>query len=394
MRVEACAASRNGKVLKTQFTALENLGFAYVTGYANIRIIIEALTNPITEDVMDELKLIAAEAPESAVAAPGVAQPQLVQHSDPRAMALLNTAVEGVMVSVSSGFWNWDGEPPQDRYSGQILRWTDKAKLLPCILWEGATRGKTELLEGEGSNPDCNYLLQKGLEFRLEPYGDGRPPPEAPEASLVAEVSLLSSSDLSNLDVLVARYKAVVAPAWSYFKDRVLVKRAQQVKRMEKAQIFNPLHAQVHHVTGSDIDALPCFKFSNRPDYAEAITKMKGELTKYNALVSQIKPKEERMVAVRGGKGKMVDSWNIQTWWRHNKGDVPSFFKVLRAVLTHSPNSCIPEAIFSVLADSFDDEQKSAHSDYMELSLQLQYSKRAMAIIELENKLRSIVDSV
>ena len=49
---------------------------------------------------------------------------------------------------------------------------------------------------------------------------------------------------------------------------------------------------------------------------------------------------------------------------------------VLRAVLTNSPNSIPPERVFSILNDSFDDDQDSSMADYIELSLQLQYNNR------------------
>ena len=44
---------------------------------------------------------------------------------------------------------------------------------------------------------------------------------------------------------------------------------------------------------------------------------------------------------------------------------------------TKSPtNSIPPERVFSILNDSFDDDQDSALADYIELSLQLQYNDR------------------
>ena len=76
-------------------------------------------------------------------------------------------------------FWNWDGEADVERYYGDCLRWTNKADALLCIKWDGATQGKTEAMGnlGDGST----YLLQPGLDFRVEPYADGRPAPKASE---------------------------------------------------------------------------------------------------------------------------------------------------------------------------------------------------------------------
>ena len=59
-----------------------------------------------------------------------------------------------------------------------------------------------------------------------------------------------------------------------------------------------------------------------------------------------------------------------------NAAKIPSWAYVLRAVLTNSPNSIPPERIFSILNDSFDDDQTSSHADLIEYSLQSQYNCR------------------
>ena len=43
----------------------------------------------------------------------------------------------------------------------------------------------------------------------------------------------------------------------------------------------------------------------------------------------------------------------------------------------NSPNSIPPERVFSILNDTFDDDQASAMADYKELSLQLQFNERS-----------------
>lgn len=46
------------------------------------------------------------------------------------------------------------------------------------------------------------------------------------------------------------------------------------------------------------------------------------------------------------------------------------------AVLTNSPNSIPPERCFSILNDSFDDDQSRSNADYIELSIEKQYNAR------------------
>ena len=60
-----------------------------------------------------------------------------------------------------------------------------------------------------------------------------------------------------------------------------------------------------------------------------------------------------------GGKG----TFDLLAWWRANAAELAPWVAVLRAVLAHSPNSCPPERVFSILNGSFDDDQDNALSD-------------------------------
>ena len=71
------------------------------------------------------------------------------------------------------------------------------------------------------------------------------------------------------------------------------------------------------------------------------------------------------------------DTFSLSGFWRENEILVPAFWYVLRAVLSNTPNSIPPERVFSILNNSFDDDQDSAHADYIELSLQLQFNERS-----------------
>jgi hypothetical protein len=114
------------------------------------------------------------------------------------------------------------------------------------------------------------------------------------------------------------------------------------------------------------------FRFAKHPKLAPKIQEMKNELVKYNSLVKLIKPKAERLNA------KKEDTFTLSGFWRENeegKG-IDAFAFVLRPVLANSPNSIPPERVFSILNDTFDDDQDSAHADYIELALQLQFNER------------------
>ena len=99
---------------------------------------------------------------------------------------------------------------------------------------------------------------------------------------------------------------------------------------------------------------------------------MKTEFMWYQTLTDSIKSFEGR----KDSKGK--DTFDLSDWWKSNCATLPGFAYVLRAVLTNSLNSCPPECLFSIFDATYNDDQKSSHDDYIELSMQSQFNKRAL----------------
>ena len=97
---------------------------------------------------------------------------------------------------------------------------------------------------------------------------------------------------------------------------------------------------------------------------------MKTEVMKYQALDDSIKSFEER----KDRKGK--DTFDLSDWWKSNCATLPGFTCVLRAALTNSPNSCPPESLFNIFNVTYNDDQKSSYTDYIELSIQSQFNKQ------------------
>ncbi len=93
---------------------------------------------------------------------------------------------------------------------------------------------------------------------------------------------------------------------------------------------------------------------------------------KIPTLAGSIKSFEER----KDSKGK--DTFDLSDWWKSNSVRLPGFAYVLRTVLTNSPNSCPPERLFSLFNTTYNDDQKSAYGDYIELSMQSQFNKRGL----------------
>ena len=66
------------------------------------------------------------------------------------------------------------------------------------------------------------------------------------------------------------------------------------------------------------------------------------------------------------------------SWWKSNCEKLPTFTYVLSVVITNSPNSYPHESIFNIFNSTFDDDQKSSYTDYMQLSRQSQFNKRQL----------------
>ena len=90
---------------------------------------------------------------------------------------------------------------------------------------------------------------------------------------------------------------------------------------------------------------------------------MKQQIVTYNSLCAALATTNK-------------NNFDIESFWRTNASKMPSWAFVCRVVLTNATNSCPPERVFSILNNSFDDDQNSAYADYIQLPLQLQFNKR------------------
>ena len=105
------------------------------------------------------------------------------------------------------------------------------------------------------------------------------------------------------------------------------------------------------------------FAFSRHPQVAPELAQMKQQVATYNSLCAALATTNKK-------------KFDIESFWRTNASTVPSWAFVCRAVLANATNSCPPERVFSILNNSFDDDQDRAYADYIQLSLQLQFNNR------------------
>jgi hypothetical protein len=155
---------------------------------------------------------------------------------------------------------------------------------------------------------------------------------QAPASVAMAAPFLLATGDLTDPEELESRAKQIVGGAQHYHEGTLLVKRAEMLKRMELASIFDPIAVMGSLPTERDIDSLKLFRFSRKPGYAALLPKLKGEQPQYISKVKPIKPDKER----RDSEGK--DTFDFLAWWRSHMADLPSWAAFLRALLCNAPS--------------------------------------------------------
>jgi hypothetical protein len=279
---------------------------------------------------------------------------------------------------------------PPTRVRGRITKWVSKRADTEqlSIEWElgsgddGYRAGQVTYTHSEvadlskPSDAMGRFLSDVQYAFTLEPYADGTPAPTVvtKEADMVlAAPFLLTRPDFSKTEVVKTYTYSIVAPAMDYWKQTIEVKKGAHLTRMKTVRIFNPLHVLGNKISVSDIhDELKIFKFFEHHEIRPQIELMKTEVIKYQDLAGSIMSFEER----KDIKGK--DTFDLSDWWKSNCATLPGFTYVFRAVLTNSPNSCPTERLFSIFNETYNDDQKRSHTDYIELSIQSQFNKRTL----------------
>ena len=132
---------------------------------------------------------------------------------------------------------------------------------------------------------------------------------------------------------------------------------------MKAVRIFNPLHVLDNKISESNIDGLKIFKFYEYPEICAQIEVMKTEFIRYQSLTDSTKSFEEQ----KNRQGK--DAFDLSDWWKSNCVTLPGFTYVLCTVLTNSPNSCPSESLFNIFNETYNDDQKKSHTDYIQLSI-------------------------
>ena len=119
------------------------------------------------------------------------------------------------------------------------------------------------------------------------------------------------------------------------------------------ARLFSPTKVLEIRPNPSELDKLESFPFLHG-----SLSSLKSELPAYLPAAEDVSP----------------DLCPLEFWRRH-KDSLPSWAAALRKVLLVQPSSAASERVFSLLKQSFGEQQTLSLQDYIEASLMLQYNK-------------------
>ena len=139
LTIELITVVHLGKHLKAGGTALEGDGFEYLTAYYTLIGMGEHLKSSMSSlEFMSEMVQVV-EANGDTADASLFCERNRVRVSSAAEILRSLTNIQGVMVSINSDWWDWDGEePPQSRYKGRIVKWhsKDQGSEQLIIAWE------------------------------------------------------------------------------------------------------------------------------------------------------------------------------------------------------------------------------------------------------------------
>ena len=141
-------------------------------------------------------------------------------------------------------------------------------------------------------------------------------------------------------------------PGIQYFEERYGNDALYPVNVFKLARLFN--HTKVHELKPitADIDELSAFPF-----LTEELDQLKDELPTY--------------VASPAGVDSSMD---FLEWWQGNSPDLPHWSSATQLIFLIQPSSAAAERVFSILNQSFDDNQTNSLEDYVEATVMLQYN--------------------
>ena len=176
--------------------------------------------------------------------------------------------------------------------------------------------------------------------------------------NVVALAKRESNGNSTHEQQLIQYAKGCVQPAYKYFRAKLDSSSGELkdiVLAFKAARYFVPSKLNELKPTATDIESLKLFPFFD----ASFISQLKAELPAYVAAAEDVSP-----------------GFEMLSWWRHHQNEIPTWAKAFQLLLLVQPSSAAAERVFSLLQNSFSQQQQSFLEDYISVSVMLQYNRK------------------
>ena len=166
---------------------------------------------------------------------------------------------------------------------------------------------------------------------------------------------MLSGSDQEECERLMRVGLDCVELGLEYFDHTMNGVLKNTLEFFKVARLFNPRKAREMNLDAAAIDCLGTVPFFE----ASTVANLNTELPQYLAKIVDISP-----------------DYDLLQFWKLNSPQLPHWSSAVRKILLVKPSSAAAERVFSIITTSFGHLQNQSLSDYIELSLMLQYNNR------------------
>jgi hypothetical protein len=177
-----------------------------------------------------------------------------------------------------------------------------------------------------------------------------------------------SEDDLDDLRELAEDHvRKTVTPTWTYFKKTVLGTLAPMVELLKICRLSNPYAFAHLKPTAEEFNAAVASLDVFDADEERSISQGYAEYMRISL----------ELPSLPRGSSPDDEMKAIKTFWRAHHATLNKLSPFVRYCFTIQCSSAAVERVFSVLKNSFGDQQELSLEDYVCLSLIRQFNKRA-----------------
>ena len=169
----------------------------------------------------------------------------------------------------------------------------------------------------------------------------------------------LAKGNLEVQQSLIQYATSCVQPGLVYFNEHLSGSMSIPLAAFKAARLFLPLKIQEMKPDCAAVDSLSAFPFLENT----TLVSLKSELPQYMSAAEDVDP-----------------TYSPLEFWKNHELSLPAWATAARKVLLVQPSSAASERVFSLLKNSFGDQQQCALQDYIETSLMLQYNNHLVLV--------------